>query len=88
MSIIFDIGKKKIGSIQKKKLTLYRTRGLDSKGKKFYNTSKKLFGDVYYFDEKNNLYKYHIDKNGNEYGTSVRKSRLNLDLRDLKGNKI
>jgi len=68
-----------VGATKKKKsLTLYRTKGLDSKGKKFYNTQKNLFGDVYYIDKKNRIYKYDLDSEGNEYGIPIRKSMYNI----------
>jgi hypothetical protein len=61
----------------KKKLILYRFAAADSKGRKFYKTSK---GDVYYYDKKNQLYSFDYDENGKEMGISVRNSRVDVKL--------
>ena len=86
MAVIFNVAgtlpkirkKKKIGSTKKKKkLVLYRRSALDSKGKKVYSTSKNVLeGDLYYYDNKNQLHSLHIDEKGNDYGISVRNSRV------------
>jgi hypothetical protein len=73
MSIISPI----CGTEPKKKLILYRFAAADSKGRKFYKTSK---GDIYYYDKKNQLYSFDYDKNGKEMGISVRNSRVDVKL--------